>query len=67
MYTTTMPQDWISHVKRYAKEHKLKFGDALKKARSSYKKQSGGKRSAKKVSRRKRGGGGGRRRRSGRK
>jgi len=41
---------WIKHVKKYAKDHKIEFGDALKKARPSYKstsstkKMKGGKR-----------------------
>jgi hypothetical protein len=28
---------WIKHVKKYAKDHKIEFGEALKKARPSYK------------------------------
>ena len=28
---------WITHVKKYAKDNKIKFGDALKKAGPSYK------------------------------
>jgi len=29
---------WIEHVKQYAKEHNIKFGDALKEAAKTYKK-----------------------------
>ena len=29
---------WISHVKAYAKEHNIKYGEALKKASATYKK-----------------------------
>lgn len=28
---------WIAHVKAYAKKHNLKFGDAMKQAKSTYK------------------------------
>jgi len=31
---------WIKHVKKYAKENKIEFGDALKLAAPSYKKGS---------------------------
>lgn len=31
---------WIKHVKKYAKDHKIEFGEALKKARPSYKSTS---------------------------
>jgi len=31
---------WINHVKKYAKENGIKFGDALKKAGPSYNKTS---------------------------
>jgi len=27
---------WITHVKKYAKTHKIEYGDALKKASASY-------------------------------
>jgi hypothetical protein len=33
---------WISHVKKYAKDHRIKFGDALSKAGASFKKSGGG-------------------------
>jgi len=33
---------WISHVKKYAKDHGIKFGEALSKAGASFKKHSGG-------------------------
>lgn len=29
---------WIKHVKKYAKEHNITYGEAMKKARASYKK-----------------------------
>lgn len=29
---------WIQHVKAYAKKHGIKYGDAISKARASYKK-----------------------------
>jgi len=39
---------WIKHVKKYAKDNKIEFGEALKKAAPSYKsstqKVKGGKR-----------------------
>jgi len=28
---------WIEHVKKYAKEHNISYGEAISKARSSYK------------------------------
>lgn len=28
---------WIAHVKAYAKKHKMKYGDAMKAAKASYK------------------------------
>ena len=28
---------WISHVQKYAKDHGIKYGEAMKKAKSSYK------------------------------
>ena len=31
-----MPTKWISHVKDYAKEHNLTYGQALKEAKASY-------------------------------
>ena len=31
---------WIKHVKKYAKENKVEFGEALKKAAPSYKANS---------------------------
>lgn len=60
---------WIRHVKKYARDHNISYGEALIKARSSYK-GSGimKRRSRSKVVRRKRGGvliGGVRRRRVG--
>lgn len=30
---------WIDFVKKYAKEHKIPYGDAMSKAKTSYKKQ----------------------------
>ena len=30
---------WIAHVKAYAKKHNLSYGDAISKARSSYRKK----------------------------
>ena len=30
---------WIKHVKAYAAKHKISYGDAISKARSSYKKK----------------------------
>ena len=37
-----MASSWIDHVKMYAKEHNMKYSDALKdsKCKSSYKKVS---------------------------
>ena len=35
-----MANSWIEHVKRYAREHNLKYPDALKKAKSSYTKST---------------------------
>ena len=32
-----MTNPWITHVKAYAKKHNLKYGDALSKAKASYK------------------------------
>ena len=29
---------WIAHVKKYAKQHKITYREALKKARATYKK-----------------------------
>jgi hypothetical protein len=36
-----MPSAWIEHVKKFAKDHNMKYGEALKdaKCKSSYKKQ----------------------------
>lgn len=34
---------WIKHVKKYAKENKMEFGQALKKAAPSYKATSSSK------------------------
>jgi hypothetical protein len=34
---------WIKHVKKYAKENKIEFGEALKKAAPSYKSNSSSK------------------------
>lgn len=31
---------WIKHVKKYAKDNNIEFGEALKKARSTYKPSS---------------------------
>jgi hypothetical protein len=31
-----MSSDWIKHVKQYAKEHKIKYGEALKQASSTF-------------------------------
>jgi len=31
---------WTDHVKKYAKDNNIKYGDALKKASASYKKGS---------------------------
>jgi hypothetical protein len=31
---------WINHVKKYAKQNKIEYGEALKKAAPSYKAQS---------------------------
>jgi hypothetical protein len=38
-----MPNAWVNHVKQYAKDHNLKYGDALKDAEcsASYKSGSG--------------------------
>jgi hypothetical protein len=33
-----MPSAWITHVKKYAQQHKISYKDALKKAASTYKK-----------------------------
>jgi hypothetical protein len=33
-----MPSAWISHVKKYAKEHGIEYGEALKKASATFKK-----------------------------
>ena len=33
-----MPSAWITHVKAFAKEHKITYSEALKKAGSTYKK-----------------------------
>ena len=30
---------WIIHVKAYAKKHKISYGDAISKAKASYKKK----------------------------
>ena len=35
-----MANDWITHVKKYAKDHNLKYGGAMSKAKASYKKGS---------------------------
>ena len=35
-----MANSWIEHVKRYAREHNIKYPDALKKAKSSYTKST---------------------------
>ena len=35
-----MANDWITHVKKYAKDHNIKYGDAMKKAKATYKKGS---------------------------
>lgn len=34
-----MANSWIIHVKAYAKKHNISYKDALKKAKSSYKKK----------------------------
>jgi hypothetical protein len=34
-----MVNKWIAHVKAYAKKHNISYKDALKKAKSSYKKK----------------------------
>ena len=31
-----MPSAWITHVKKYAQQHKISYKDALKKAASTY-------------------------------
>jgi hypothetical protein len=31
-----MASEWIKHVKNYAKEHGIKYGEALKKASSTF-------------------------------
>jgi hypothetical protein len=31
-----MASEWIKHVKQYAKEHKIKYGEALKQASSTF-------------------------------
>lgn len=28
---------WVAHVKKYAKAHKMDYGEAMKKAKASYK------------------------------
>ena len=33
-----MPSAWITHVKKYATEHKISYSQALKKAGLTYKK-----------------------------
>jgi hypothetical protein len=33
-----MPSAWITHVKNYAKQHGIEYGEALKKASSTFKK-----------------------------
>ena len=35
-----MPSAWITHVKKYATEHKISYREAFKKAGSTYKKQN---------------------------
>lgn len=35
-----MANDWINHVKKYAKDHNIKYGEAMSKAKASYKKGS---------------------------
>ncbi len=37
-HKTAKAGGWIAHVKQYAKEHNMKFGDALKEAAKTYKK-----------------------------
>ena len=34
-----MANPWITHVKKYAKTHKISYGDAISKARATYKKK----------------------------
>ena len=36
-----MPNEWITHVKKYQAEHGISYAEALKKAGATYKKQSG--------------------------
>jgi len=36
-----MPNDWIDHVKKYAKKHNLKYNEAIKKAKKTYGKGCG--------------------------
>ena len=38
-----MANPWITHVKKYAKTHKISYGDAIAKARATYKKKVVGK------------------------
>ena len=33
-----MPSAWITHVKQYAKDNNISYKEALKKAKSTYKK-----------------------------
>jgi hypothetical protein len=35
-----MASDWIKHVKNYAKEHGIKYGEALSKAGATFKKSA---------------------------
>jgi predicted SprT family Zn-dependent metalloprotease len=35
-----MPSAWITHVKKYATEHKISYSQALKKAGSTYTKKT---------------------------
>ena len=39
-----MSNPWIEHVKKYAKTHRLSYGDALLKAKKSYTRTTGGSR-----------------------
>jgi len=41
-----MPNSWIEHVKQYAKENNMKYNDALKEAKKTYKKSSATKKPA---------------------
>lgn len=34
-----MPNDWISHVKKYQEEHNVSYKQAMKDAKDSYKKK----------------------------